>query len=94
LLVVAGTTNAIAILDIRGMAWSVSYLSLLALKLVLAAVMIALALTNRFSLMPGLARGESEAAQTLPFTVIAELGCALAILLVVGILGLTSPMAM
>jgi putative copper resistance protein D len=94
LLVVVGSANAIAILDFRGMAWSLSYLSLLALKLVLAAVMIALALTNRFGLMPGLARGESEAAQTLPFTVIAELGCALAILLVVGILGLTSPMAM
>ena len=94
LLVVAGTANGIAILDLRGMAWSRSYLSWLALKLVLAAVMVALALTNRFGLMPSLARGENEAAQTLPITVFAELGCALAILLVVGILGLTSPMAM
>lgn len=94
LLVLAGIANAIAILDVRGMAWSPAYLTWLALKIVLAALMVALALTNRLSLMPGLARGESEAAQSLPLTVFAELGCAVAILMVVGILGLTSPMAM
>lgn len=94
LLILAGTANAIAILDFRGMAWSPSYLTWLALKLVPAAIMIALALTNRFGLMPSLARGESEAAETLPALVFAELGCAAAIVLVVGILGLISPMQM
>ena len=94
LLVLAGTANAIAILDFRGMAWSPTYLTWLALKIVLAAVMVALALTNRFGLMPGLARGESEAAEALPVMVFAELGTAAAIVLIVGILGLTSPMQM
>ena len=94
LLVLAGTANAIAILDVRGMAWSFAYLTWLALKIVLAAVMVALALTNRLGLMPGLARGESEAAQMLPVTVAMELGTAAAIVLVVGILGLISPMQM
>ena len=94
LLVIAGPANAIAILDFRGMAWSHAYLTWLAIKVVIAAVMIALALTNRFGLMPGLARHETDAVQAFPFTVCAELGCAAAILLIVGILGLTSPMQM
>ena len=94
LLVLAGIADAVAILDFRGMAWSSAYLTWLALKLVLAAVMIALALTNRFGLMPGLARGEIEAAETFPVMVFAELGTATAIVLIVGILGLISPMRM
>jgi putative copper resistance protein D len=94
ILVIAGTVDGIAILDTHGMPWSNAYLTWLAIKLVLAGLMIALALTNRFGLMPGLARGEKEAVQTLPLTIFAELGCAGLILLVVGILGLTAPMQM
>jgi putative copper resistance protein D len=93
-LVLAGTANGIAILDMQGMRWSATYLDWLAIKLVLAAIMIALALTNRFGLMPALARGETEAAETLPWTLFAELSCAALILLAVGILGLTAPMQM
>jgi putative copper resistance protein D len=93
-LVISGTVNGIAILDTQGMPWSSEYLTWLAIKLVLAGLMIALALTNRFGLMPSLARGEPEAAETLPLTVFAELGCAALILLAVGILGLTAPMQM
>ena len=65
-LILAGSANAIAILDIQGMRWSETYLDWLAIKLVLAAVMIALALTNRFGLMPAIARGDKEAGETLP----------------------------
>jgi putative copper resistance protein D len=94
ILVVAGTLNGVAILDVRGMQWSGTYLTWLAVKLVLAGVMIALALTNRFGVLPALARGETEARDTIPLTVLAELGCAGLILLAVGFLGLTSPMQM
>jgi putative copper resistance protein D len=94
LLVAAGTFSGVAILYAPGMAWSPVYLTLLAVKLVLAGLMIALALTNRFSLLPGLARGEKEAAENLPLTLYAELGAALLIVLVVGFLGLTAPMQM
>lgn len=94
ILMVAGTVNGIAILDTHGMAWSRAYLTWLAIKLVLAGLMIALALTNRFGLMPGLARGEKEAAETVPLTLFSELGCAALILLAVGFLGLTAPMQM
>jgi len=93
-LAVAGTINALAILDVPGMRWSLAYVSLLAAKLVLAAVMIALALTNRFGVLPGLARGEREAAETLPLTLSAELAGAILIVVIVGFLGLTAPMQM
>jgi putative copper resistance protein D len=93
-LILAGSANTIAILDIQGMRWSETYLDWLAIKLVLAAVMIALALTNRFGLMPAIARGDKEAGETLPWTLFAELSCAGLILLAVGILGLTAPMQM
>jgi putative copper resistance protein D len=93
-LVLAGSANAVAILDFQGMRWSETYIDWLAIKLVLAAVMIALALTNRFGLMPAIARGDTDAQQTLPWTLFAELSCAGLILLAVGILGLTAPMQM
>lgn len=93
-LIVAGTLNAVAILDVPGMRWSGTYVTLLAIKIVLAAVMVALALTNRFGVLPGLERGEAEASETIPLTVLAELGAALLIVLIVGFLGLEPPMAM
>jgi copper resistance protein D len=94
ILVVAGTLNGIFILGVAGMAWSGAYVTWLAVKLVLAGLMIALALTNRFGLMPALKRGDAEAVETIPLTVIAELSCAALILLAVGFLGITAPMAM
>ncbi|HEY0107234.1 MAG TPA: CopD family protein, partial [Rhizomicrobium sp.] len=93
-LVLAGTLDAVAILSSADMGWSGAYIGLLATKIVLAAVMIALALTNRLAVLPALARGEKEAAETIPLTVLAELGGALAILVIVGFLGLTAPMRM
>ena len=94
LLLLAGTINAVVLLDMPGMAWSGTYTGLLAAKVVLAFAMVALALTNRFSLLPGLEKGEAEAAETIPVMVLAELGAALAILVLVGFLGLTAPMQM
>jgi putative copper resistance protein D len=93
-LLLAGTVNAVAILNVRGMPWTDTYVTWLAIKIVLAMVMVALALTNRFGVLPALARGEREAAETIPLTVLAELGAALAILLIVGFLGVTAPMQM
>jgi copper resistance protein D len=94
LLVLAGSINAAAILYQPGMTWSGAYLGWLAAKLVLAALMIALALTNRFGILPAMVRGDKEAPESLTMTVVMELSCAVLILLVVGILGETAPMAM
>jgi putative copper resistance protein D len=93
-LLAAGTANGVFILGVPGMPWNASYVMWLAVKIVLAALMVALALTNRFAVLPGLVRGEREAGDTIPLTVIAELSCAMLILLIVGFLGLTPPMAM
>jgi len=93
-LLIAGALDAVAILGNADMAWSATYIGLLAAKIVLAAVMVALALTNRLGVLPALARGEAEARDTIPLTVLAELGAALLILLIVGLLGLTAPMQM
>jgi putative copper resistance protein D len=94
LLVIAGSVNAAAILYQPGMTWSGVYLGWLAAKLVLAALMIALALTNRFGILPAMVRGDKESAESLTMTVVMELSCAMLILLVVGVLGETAPMAM
>ena len=94
ILIAAGALNAVFILNVPGMRWSGTYVTLLAIKIVLAALMVALALTNRFGVLPGLAHGEAEAAETIPLTVVAELGAALLILSIVGFLGLTAPMEM
>lgn len=94
ILIAAGTLNGVAILGGADAHWSGAYLTWLAAKLVLAGFMIALALTNRFGVTPALARGEKDAAETIPITLVGELACAGAILLIVGFLGLTAPMSM
>ncbi|HJW39823.1 MAG TPA: CopD family protein [Rhizomicrobium sp.] len=94
ILLAAGTANGVLILGPLGTAWSQTYITLLAIKIVLAGLMVALALTNRFGVVRGLAKGDPEAAQTIPLTVVAELGAALLILVIVGFLGLTAPMQM
>lgn len=91
LLVVAGTFNAYLILFEGQGRWSATYLTLLAAKLVLAAIMIALALTNRLSLLPGLARNDAEARDSLTISVVAELVLGLLIVAIVGALGLLAP---
>lgn len=93
-LLIAGTANSYFILGTPGMAWSGSYVTLLAAKIVLAGVMVALALTNRFGVLPGLERADKEADETIPLTVIAELSCAVAILVIVGFLGVIPAMQM
>lgn len=93
-LIAAGSANGIFILGTPGMPWSPTYVTLLAIKIVLAGVMVALALTNRFGVLPGLERGDKEAAETIPVTVIVELSCAVVILIIVGFLGIISPMQM
>ncbi len=94
LLVTAGTIDAVTILYQSQMGWSGTYVTLLAAKIVLAMVMVSLALTNRFGVLPALAHGDKDAADTIPLTVVAELAAALAILVLVGFLGIAAPMRM
>jgi putative copper resistance protein D len=90
-LVAAGSLNTYLVLFGGHGAWSRTYLTLLALKLVLAALMVALALTNRFGLVPALARGEPEAQDSLSTSVFAELASGIIVVTIVGFLGLVAP---
>jgi putative copper resistance protein D len=92
-LIVSGMLNTVLILDIE-MNRNSSYVTWLAIKITLAATMVALALSNKFNVLPGLERGDREAALTIPLTVLAELAGAMAVLLIVGFLGAIAPMAM
>ncbi|MEI9995475.1 MAG: CopD family protein [Rhizomicrobium sp.] len=94
ILLAAGTVNGIAILGAPGMRWSATYATWLAIKIVLAMLMVALALTNRFAVLPGLVRGDADARETIPLTVVAELSCAVLIVAIVGFLGVIAPMEM
>jgi putative copper resistance protein D len=91
LLVTAGSFNGYLVLFGGHGAWNVSYLTLLAAKLVLAALMVALALTNRFGIVPAMARGEPEANESLTMSVYAELVSGIFIVAIVGFLGLIAP---
>ncbi len=91
-LIAAGTLNGVMILDASPMLWSPTYLTLLAVKIVLAALMVGLALANRFSLLPGIDAGKPEAEQNLLGSMGAEFACGAIIVLIVGVLGITSPL--
>lgn len=93
-LAVAGVINGVLILGGEEAHWSFGYIMLLTVKLLLAALMIALALTNRFGFLPGIAKGDENAARNLFATTVAELVLGAAILLVVGFLGLSAPLKM
>ncbi len=84
---------ALAALQIRDPAAILAndYTMLLGLKLVLVAVLLALALYNNRFVTPRLARGDGTAAATLRGSVRAEIGCVALILLVTVILGRTPP---
>ena len=90
-LAVAGTINALAILQGAPARWSPAYMTILAIKIVLAAVMIALALANRFRLTPAICEGSATAPQTLAWNVIVELVIGAAIITLAAFLGLLPP---
>ena len=92
LLIAAGALNAYLILSGGQGSWSAGYLTLLALKIVLAGLMVALALTNRLHLLPGLRQEEAETSrQDLVMMMTGELILGLVIVLIVGFLGTMSP---
>jgi putative copper resistance protein D len=94
LLIAAGALNSVLILYADPARWSATYLTLLAIKIVLAALMVALALANRLSLVPGMETGDAEAGRNLVGSVTAELATGAIIVVIVGFLGLLSPLAM
>jgi putative copper resistance protein D len=92
LLIAAGAMNAWIILHGAPGGWSAEYAGLLAGKLVLASLMIALALTNRLGLLPTLRRGAPVSAENLLASMLSELALGIAIIVIVGFLGTMSPL--
>jgi len=92
-LVVAGALNGCLILFGTHGIWSPPYIGLLAFKIVLAAVMVAFAITNRFHALPAIARGQADAPNAILVGTISELVIGVVIVLIVGALGTIAPMA-
>jgi putative copper resistance protein D len=91
LLAAAGTINALAILRGPFATWSHTYLTVLAIKIMLAAAMMSLALANRFRLSPAIRAGESDSAIILRWSVQVELTLGAIIVFLASLLGLLSP---
>jgi putative copper resistance protein D len=90
-LITTGAFNGIMILHTSAARWSPGYLTLLAAKVVLAGLMVSLALTNRYSLLPDVRLGLPEAAENLAGSVVAEFAIGMIIVCIVGVLGLVAP---
>lgn len=90
-LVAAGSLNGYFVLFGAHARWSPTYLGLLTAKIVLAALMVSLALANRFSLLPEIAAGKTEAQETLFASTVAELVVGALIVAIIGFLGILSP---
>lgn len=91
LLIAAGAMNTYLILFSLRAHWSAGYVGLLAVKITLAALMVSLALVNRFHLLPGIEHRRPESAENLIASSVMELGVGVAILVCVSILGTMSP---
>jgi putative copper resistance protein D len=91
LLVMTGIINALTILLSGPGHPSMVYVTLLCIKIALAAGMIGLAIVNRVRLMPRLRAGGDS--QSLRASILMELGLGIAILVLVGVLGLTAPLS-
>jgi len=92
-LVVAGALNGYLILFGTHGIWSPAYIGLLAFKIVLAAIMVAFAITNRFHALPAIARGQADAPNAILVGTFSELAIGVVVVLIVGALGTLAPMA-
>lgn len=91
-LVLTGIVNMLMIADVRtaldpAQPWS----RLLAVKLLIFAFVLGLAANNRFRIAPALERAPAAPHRELRYSLALELGLLLAIVGIIGVLGLTSP---
>jgi putative copper resistance protein D len=91
LLVLAGAINSYLILFGERAHWSPGYVGLLAAKITLAAVMVSLALVNRFHVLPGIEKRQRDSAENLVTSSVLELVVGVLIVIVVSVLGTMAP---
>jgi putative copper resistance protein D len=91
LVLITGVANTLLILRHLPTDWSSPYQALLALKIAVVAVMIALAIANRSVVMGRIATGEGAALTTLRRTVRAEIAFGFAAIALVAVFGTLDP---
>jgi putative copper resistance protein D len=91
MLVITGSISAISILPVQDMSLDNAYFDLLLVKVGLASVMIGLAALNRWHFVPALRTDGERAIQHLLASVVGEIGLAIGIVSIVGLLGLMAP---
>ena len=91
LLVVTGLINAALILPIHSISPKSAYADVLATKITFALAMIALAAINRSQLLPALRHHENGVVGRLKHNVVGEIVLGMAVIAVVGYLGLMPP---
>jgi putative copper resistance protein D len=91
LLVAAGTINTYLILFGAHAHWSAGYVGLLAAKITLAAVMVSLALVNRFHVLPGIEKRQPDSADNLVASSVLELVVGVSIVVIASVLGTMAP---
>ena len=90
-LVVSGVINAVMIVPAAAIAAASPYVSVLTAKILVASVMIALAIVNRWTLAPALRVDPLPTNRALSRSVSAEIGLGAIVITIVGFLGLMPP---
>jgi putative copper resistance protein D len=91
LVVLSGVINTALVLGRWPIHWSSPYQAMLGSKIVLVAIMICLALTNRYRLLPRLATDRLGASAALRLSTITELVLGLAVIGLVSVFGMLEP---
>jgi copper resistance protein D len=87
-----GAIDMVLVLGGLPVHWASPYQILLAIKIVLVAVMVVLALLNRYVLLPGIDSGKDAAIQAMQRQTIAELVSAACVIALVAVFGMLDPM--
>jgi copper resistance protein D len=91
LVILSGVINTLLVLGRWPIHWSSPYQAVLGSKVVLVAVMVCVALTNRYRLVPRVAADRPDALRALRLGAIAEIGLGLGVIGLVSALGMLEP---
>jgi putative copper resistance protein D len=90
-IVVSGILNGFCILPSASLIWRSAYGRLLSIKIAFALGMVALAVNNRWRLLPALENGDSAPVSALARNIATEIALALVVVAIAGFLGSTTP---
>ncbi|MEJ0097847.1 MAG: CopD family protein [Bauldia sp.] len=94
LIVASGIVNTWLVLGRVPSDWSSPYQALLAVKIALVAVMVGLAVLNRYAFVPAMARDRSRAVRAIRWGTIAEVSLGVCVVALVAVFGMLDPLPM